>query len=291
MRTLSDPGRLPRAAGNFCAALTALLAPLLLALLVLGLPGCASPDTRPLIPPQITVAPYGGAGGGAGGGEALWAVAPLRNESGVIDVDSAAITDRLVQAVEEVEGVRAVPLNRVIAAMRALELQGINTPTEAEAVARAVGADALVVGSLTSWDPYEPVVGLTLALQSRARPPLTPPFDPRQITVRPTDAGMTPPPSAGARPAAVYSRVYDAKNHGVLMDLRAYAQGRHDTLSAVGWRRYLASSELFAQFAAHHAVAGLVRSEWERTAREDGAAVAASTPPTMTSENAGAVAP
>jgi hypothetical protein len=60
---------------------------------------------------------------------------------------------------------------------------------------------------------------------------------------------------------------FDAKNNQVLMDVKAYADGREKNLSAMGWRRYIASMELFSQFAMHRAADALVQQEWVRLAR------------------------
>jgi hypothetical protein len=65
----------------------------------------------------------------------------------------------------------------------------------------------------------------------------------------------------------VASDVLDARNHGVLLELREYADGRADPESALGWRAYTASMELYTQFATYHAVRTLLEQEWIRLAR------------------------
>jgi hypothetical protein len=51
------------------------------------------------------------------------------------------------------------------------------------------------------------------------------------------------------------------------MDLRIYASGRTRDLSAMGWRRYTASMDLYSQFAMYRGVDGLLQQEWTRVAR------------------------
>ena len=178
-----------------------------------------------LTPPQRTVAPY------ATGADVLWAVVPLRNESGTTDPDIAVISDKLVAALEEVEGVRAVPLNRTLQAMHALGLeQGPKTPGDARKLAQAMGVDGVLVGSLTAWDPYTPTLGLALGLFARPgamREETGEPLNPRDLTASGT--GHQPAPDRfSERPLSSVSEHLDAKNHQVLLDVKTYANGRSD---------------------------------------------------------------
>jgi hypothetical protein len=233
--------------------------------------GCAGYREQRLTPPRTVVAPYD-----TTKGEALWAVLPLRNESGTSVADPAALTDKLVAAVEEVQGVRSVPLNRTLQAMQALGIGMPRTPAEARRLATALGVDGVVAGSITAYDPYTPSLGIALALY--ARPGLmvssTEPLNPRALAARATD----PSPGTATRPddgpLAVMSAHLDGKNHQVQLDVKSFAEGRLKGHSALGWKRYLASMDLFEEFAAHHAVGGLVAQEWVRLPGGGGAAMA-----------------
>jgi hypothetical protein len=224
------------------------------------LAGCACSDQK-LVAPAVTVAPYD-----ISRGEVLWAVVPLRNESGTSLVNIGALSDKLVKAVEEVRGIRAVPLNRTIQAMQALGMPTLQNPADARKLAQAMGVDAVLVGSITAYDPYTPELGLAVALYSRPGAMAQGQqhnLDTRTLTARPTDTD----PSLWTRnegPIAVVSEQLDAKNNQVLLDLKAYAQGREKGPSALGWKRYAASMDLFSEFAAYHAVDGLVKQEWTR---------------------------
>ena len=234
---------------------------------LLALCGCDSaPKDRPLAPPNVLVAPYD-----TSRGEVLWAVAPLRNESGTTQVDPLAMTDKVILAVEEVRGIRCLPLNRVIEAMRALEIPIVRSPEDARRLSAALGADGVIVGSVTAYDPYNPPkVGLALALFSRSVSPGSDrPLDTRALSSSPTDPTSSGSWS-GSRPDTVVSELLDGANHQVLMDVRAYAQGRHDDRSALGWEVYLASMDRYSQFAAHRAVDRLIQSEWLRLTNEAG---------------------
>lgn len=224
--------------------------------------GCA--QTPKMVPPQTLVAPYDTARG-----EVLWAVVPLRNESATSHADAEMISDQIVAAVEETRGLRALPLNRTIETMRALKMSGVNSPADAKKLAQALGVDGLVIGSVTDYEPYEPTLGLSLALFARPGAMQTvskEALDVRKLAAQPADSA----PKNGAfqdSPVSVFTIHLDGKNHQVLMDVKAYAEGRSDPNSALNWRRYTASMELYSQFAANHAVGGLLEQEWMRLAR------------------------
>jgi hypothetical protein len=224
--------------------------------------GCASKPE--LATPRSTLAPYD-----TSRGELLWAVAPLRNESATSTVDSLAISDCVVEAVEQVKGVRAVPMNRTIETMRALKMPLVQTPGDARKLADALGVDALVVGTITTYEPYDPKLGLALALvprtavmQSGSFTP-APTVDPRAVQSSATE--IAPPPKAG-EPASAVSELFDGKNQAVQMDIRTFAEGRSEAVSANGWRRYLKSVDLFSEFAAYRTIDALMQAETVRLA-------------------------
>jgi hypothetical protein len=229
--------------------------------------GCAQKEPR-LKAPQVLVSPYD-----ASRGEVLWAVVPLRNESGTTIADTYLVSDKVVAAASQVRGVRCLPLNRTIGAMRSLEMTELTNPADAEKLAKALGADGLIVGSITTYDPYNPPkLGLALALYTRPglvtnRPAANSGTDTRKLTFQPTDYQYFPRSAHQDAPASVVSEFLDGKNHQVLMDVQAYAEGRHDERTALGWRRYLASMDLFSEFGAWHSVNRLLEHEWIRSAR------------------------
>ncbi len=226
--------------------------------------GCASREK--LKSPEVLAAPYD-----TSGGDVLWAVAPLRNESGTTLFDPLDVTDKVVAAAGQVRGVRVLPLNRTIQAMRALKLNAIVSPAEARRLAQELGVDGLILGSITAYDPYDPPkLGLALALYTRPgrmNPGGAPEIDPRALSQQTSEPARLPGSHFGDAPASVVSEFFDGKNHQVLMDLKAYADGRHDRTAALAWRRYLASMDLFSEFAAWHAVGRLLDQEWVRLAR------------------------
>lgn len=233
--------------------------------LVQLLTGCASSrDT--LTVPQVHIAPYD-----TSRGDVLWAVVPLRNESGFSQVDVYQVSDKVVAAASQVRGIRCLPLNRTIGGMRSLNLQELTSPEEAQKLATTLGVDGLIVGSVTAYDPYNPPkLGLALALYSR--PGLLDvkgdaSIDTRKLTYQPTDYQYFTRSAFKEAPASVVSEFLDGKNHQVQMDVQRYASGRSDPTSALAWRRYLASMDLFCEFGAWQSVGRLLDHEWLRVAR------------------------
>jgi len=233
---------------------------------VLGGPGCQSKKDA-LRPPTVLIAPYD-----ASNGEVLWAVVPLRNESGTSTVDPLAVSDEVVAAIQQTRGVRCLPLNRTIAAMRALQLSELATPAEADMLATAMGVDGLIVGSVTAYDPYTPIMGVSLALYARPGPMFFrdtgASLDTQWLTHQPTDYSFFPGSTYDSAPASVVSEHLDGENHQTILDIQRYADGRHDPDKPYGWRRYKLSMALFTKFAAHQAVDQLLQHEWLRLTKE-----------------------
>lgn len=241
----------------------------LAALLVLV--GCTQPREEPLLNPRVLVAPY--ALYDPDQPDALWAIAPLRNESGTSIVDTLSVSDALVAQTHQVRGVSVVPLNRTIAAMRVLQMQSVDTPDDAHALIETLGVDAIVVGTITAYDPYDPpVMGMSVALFVRPGSLLTTGspdrggLDPRTLrsTARETSV---PHPEWSTAPTSVASEHLNAANHEVQMAVRTFGEGRSSTRSALGWRRYLASMPLYADFVSYRITERLLDAERARLAR------------------------
>lgn len=240
----------------------------------LTLAGCASTMPREeLLAPRVLVAPY--QQGRAGQPEVVFAIAPLRNESGVSLLDPMLVTDALAYQFEQVRGIATVPVNRTAGVMRSLGLGSVDSPEQAHAIIEALGVDGLVIGSITAYDPYDPPkLGLAVGLfarpgalgtpGARADDPLA--RSPASMNAATTDSQIR---LAGAslEPVAFASEHLDANSHEVQMAVRAFAQGRSDTVSALGWRRYLASMPLYADFASYRLAERLIESERLRLTR------------------------
>lgn len=251
----SAPTMLQRGAARAITAIAVLVCLSILA-------GCYSRHRR-LENPLTLTAPY------AAPGERLWAVAPLRNESGVSVIDPLDVSDRLVNQLSEANGISALPMNRTIAAMRALNLGSIDTPAQALALARVLKADAVVVGSITAWNPYQPLeIGLNIGVFSDSKTML--PDRDESVTAEElyefrkarTDSPAAHGPTPG--PLSAVSVMLSADNHSVIADIKRYAGGRVDHDSALGWEVYTKSMTRFTDFACFRTSELLLFSEQQR---------------------------
>lgn len=227
-----------------------------LALLLLAA-GCAAEPA--LEQPVTLVSPYER--------PQLWAVAPFANESGVSIVRGDRVADLFAQQAEEIRGIDVIPVNRVLLAMRRLEMPSIATPSDATHLMNVLGVDGLIVGTVTTYNPYQPpALGAAVQLYRAAQRSRSD-LDPVALTraarddVRP--GAMRDRGNGGdrGRPAAQASGVFDASNHQVLRWLDEYSVGRVEPDGAYGPRIYLVNMELYTQFVAFRLMHDLLAHE------------------------------
>lgn len=221
-----------------------------LALAAVGFGGCARP--QPLTPPLALAAPYSS--------RQVWAVVPFSNESGVSSVAGDRIADAFTMEIERIDGIDALPVNRVITAMRRLNLHAVNTPAQARSLLSLLGVDGLIVGTVTAYDPYQPPrFGAAIALFTDVEA-ATAALDPIELTRARTEI-VAPGALASDAPTAQASGVFDASHHDTLQHLDAYAAGRSEPASAFGTRIYAVRMDLYTQFAAYRLLNDLLELE------------------------------
>lgn len=227
------------------------------------LAGCASNAKEALTAPQPIIAPYD-----TRAGEVTWAVAVPMNESATSSVQALEVGDGLVAALEECRGIRCIPMNRTVQAMRDMNLPAIRTAADARQLATALGADAILVSTVTAYDPYLPEFGIAAAVFARPGAMLpqsqSTAADPRMLTRSTAEPAFDGPKSFGDRPVCVVSEHLDGRNHQVLMDLKTYALGRMQGESALGWRQYLVSMPKYTRFATYRTIDQVIQQEWIR---------------------------
>ena len=183
---------------------------------------------------------------------ALWAVAPLINESGTTAADTIRLSDALTEELQQVRGINTVPVTRTLAVMHRLGMPAITTNEDATRLMRTLGVDGLIVGSITAWDPYQPpTLGLALQLFIRRQP---------------SDPDPAGSPEAIPLAAAQAAGVFDASDHTTLQSLARFADGRTHPTSAYGADLYLVKMDLYTKFVAHQLLANLLRNEHDRLA-------------------------
>lgn len=197
----------------------------------------------------------------------LWAVVPPTNESGVSLVDTARLADMISQEAQRVHRVDVLPVNRVLAGMSQLGLARVTSSGDATALMALLGADGLIAGTVTAYDPYPPpTLGLALQLFSTTGEDDRSGFDPSQLS-RTTSGQVLPGQYASSVPVAQAAGIFDARDQPTLRQLREYAATRHLSESAYGSDIYLVSMDLFAQFVSHRLIRDLLHQEQTRLIR------------------------
>lgn len=234
--------RTPRACLAICLA----------AIVALPLTGCAARLSQPI----VLRAPYET--------ERVWAVVPFANESGVSNADGVAVADRFVSEIEQVEGLRCLPLNRTLAAMRSLGMSGVKDLQQAYALMRTLQADGLVLGTVTEWDPYKPLrFAAAVEVLSAAEGSDRRPLDLKELTM-PTAEAIGGQGAAASAAISQASRVFDGRSHETLLELERYAMGRASPDSAMGEKAYEVRIDLFTRFGAYVLTRDLLEQEAAR---------------------------
>lgn len=215
--------------------------------------GCSSAPKMP----TVLQAPYDT--------ERVWAVVPFANETGVSSVDVNMVADRFVSEIEQVDGLRCLPLNRTLAVMQQLGLTKISDIRQLYTLMRALQVDGVLIGTVTDWDPYKPLrFGAAVEVISAASATATEPLDLKDVTMPTADSRVDVDGALVAISQA--SRLFDARNNETLAELDQYGSGRSDVSSALGSRVYEQRIDLFMRFGAYILVRDLLEQEAARLA-------------------------
>jgi hypothetical protein len=206
--------------------------------------------------------PYGTEGQALLPGEQrqIWAVAPAINLSGQ-EVDPLLQADDLFQQLQQVHGLTVVPVNRVAQVFAALQIARVQSPEQASLVCQQLGCDALVVPTITIYDPYDPPkLGASLQLFRKGQVSAPANVDvhelSRQAAPSPTEA-LPGPQEAGFKQSV---GMFDATNGSTRQALLTYANGRNDPSSPLGPREYLMNMDRYSGFVYHELIAKLLMS-------------------------------
>ena len=223
--------------------------------------GCE--PTRHVVPAPDLQSPYAG--------REVWAVAPLRNESGSGRANGVTFADELTRRLERVQGLSTLPVNRVMAAMQAMGIQEITTVDQAMALRRALNVDGLVVGTITAYDPYDPPkLGASIELFRQPPRPGMPGFDPRETQRAPVDHLAHPLRGSEQwpqQPVAAVSGYYDAIDRQTQDLLARYAHGQGNARQDLaGQTLYQRDMDRYTQFVSYALTARLIAAERRRLA-------------------------
>jgi hypothetical protein len=195
-------------------------------------------------------------------GRAVWAVAPALNISGQREVDPLLQADLLYEQVQQVRGLTVVPVNRVVEVYVALGIEQVNSAEQAALVCDLLGCDALLVPTITAYDPYNPPkLGASLHLFTKpgtyARPANV---DPRELARAASPPAEQSLQGSANAPFLQAVGIYDAANGSVREALFAYAAGRNDPAGPMGAREYLVSMDRYCGFVYQSLTGDLIRS-------------------------------
>ncbi len=195
------------------------------------------------------------------------AVAPAMNFSGSSNWDPVRVADLMASELSQLPGINVVGVNRVLAVLARQGRDGIVSPAHALAVCDQLGVDAILVFAITEFDPYVPPV-VALAAQLYGPHARDAGFDPVAASRQARPFATDTLASDSLRPWAEVQRTYNGMHESVQKAVEAFARPRDADRSPMGWRKYLASQELYLRFCCHNALQDLMRAEPGRTSAE-----------------------
>jgi hypothetical protein len=168
----------------------------------------------------------------------VWAVAPAVNLSGQREVDPILQADLLYQELQEVHGMTVVPVDRVAQVYAGLNIRQVESAQQAEQICQILQVDALVIPTVTAYDPYlPPKMGASLALFYRAK-------DAERLR---QTVGM-----------------FDSADGTVRDAMLKFAGGRSDPNGPMAEREYFLSMDRYSGFVYHQLIADLLGVPTER---------------------------
>lgn len=181
------------------------------------------------------------------------AVAPAVNLSGVAAPDPLLQADIVYQQMQQVRGVTVIPVNRVVQVCAGMGIRNIDSYEHAAAVCEALGADALIVSTITTFDPYDPPkMGASLQLFVTKYRDREGRLDVRSLSRQATERPVQSlPKNADFIQAA---RLFDAAAGTTRDRISAYASGRNDPSGPLGEREFYLNMDRYAAFVWHELI-------------------------------------
>lgn len=184
-------------------------------------------------------------------GPRSFAVAPALNLSGQRQPDALLQADLVFMELQQVRGITVVPVNRVVQAFAGLGLRQIESPQDAADVCAAIGVDAVIVPTITAFDPYDPPkMGASLQTFVHRRTDRGG-VDVRELGRESREQVQPVPQNADFIQAA---KLFDAAAGTTRIRVSEYAKGRIDPMSALGEREYYMNMDRYASFVWHELI-------------------------------------
>jgi len=196
------------------------------------------------------------------------AVAPAINLSGSADFDRNRFADLMASELSYGAGISVIPVSRVLTMLSARGMSGVESPSQALELAKLLGANAVLVFSVTEYDPYEPPsIGITAQLFG-TRPGQGGGLDPIALS---RSASVTAESRRGAskRVLAQTQRVFDASHDAIVKDIRRFAAQRDADDSPYGWKKYVVSQQAYVRYCCYATIRDLLNG-WQNADPADG---------------------
>jgi hypothetical protein len=181
----------------------------------------------------------------------IWAIAPTINISGENQIDPLLQSDLVYQEMQKIHGLTVIPVDRVVEVYASLKIDRIQNERQATEICKALGCDALVVPTVTAYDPYDPPkFGASLQLFTK---PGTfqrlPRLDPHQLEQSATVTALPEMPETHNMAQVV--EIYDASDGSVRDRVAAFAAGRTDPNGPLGPDEITRSMDRYCAFGYH----------------------------------------
>ena len=142
-----------------------------------------------------------------------------------------------------------------------LQIARVQSAEQAALVCEQLGCDALVVPTVTIYDPYDPPkFGAALQVFRKDKQAMVPNVDVHELSraATPPPGEPLPPPRQAAFKQSV--GMFDAANGTVRERLNAFAAGRNDPNGPLAQREYLLCMDRYCGFVYHELIQDLLRS-------------------------------
>ena len=185
------------------------------------------------------------------------AVAPALNFSGCSTFDPVKVADLMASELSTVPGVGVVSVNRVLAVLAEQGVDQIQSPQHALDICDRLGADRILVFAICEYDAYTPVVGIAAQLYGKqsAEPELDP------VTMMRSARPFAIGPDRGTHPVAQVQRTFNARHDAIRQAVEDYASARSAEGKPYGWKKYIASQQLYMRFCCFRMVQDLLEQQ------------------------------
>lgn len=197
----------------------------------------------------------------------VWAIAPLRNESGSLHANGLTVADQMARQLENASNIDVLPVNRVLAVMESQRIGSLRSVLEVQQVMRLLGADYMVIGTITAYDPYDPPkMGMAIELFTSERVEQLRTINLRRLVGASTDSDITPAtPANVGQPVSLTSGYFDAADPDVRKRLQRYGHKRsQEDGEESSWRMYRINMNLFSEFVSYAMSWRLLEAEKKR---------------------------